>query len=269
MSAALFPLSRERLEAARALGRTLAFWWRDDDARRPTAPLTRLLALHRVTGVPLALAVIPAGVEAELAEALSGDDAVAVLLHGWRHANHAPEGQKRAEFGDHRPIGMMLDEVTSGRAALAGLFPDRFLPAFVPPWNRIGEGVRARLAGAGLPGLSTFGRAAPAEPHRLNTHLDLMNWREARGLTPAEADRLLAAEIDHRLNGGGAGEPIGLLSHHLQHDEAAWTLLGALLDFLAPRSELVWPPVPALFDLPLIGELGRADARADQSENKC
>ncbi|MEF2549044.1 polysaccharide deacetylase family protein [Aurantimonas sp. E1-2-R+4] len=269
MSAAVFPLARAALEAARDDGRTIAFWWRDDDARRPSEPLTRLLALRRAAGVPLALAVIPDGVEAGLAEALFGDDAVAVLLHGWRHANHAPKGQKRAEFGDHRPIGMMLDEAAAGRAALAELFPDRFLPAFVPPWNRIGEGFGARLAGAGVPGLSTFGRTASAEPHRLNTHLDLMNWREARGLTPAEADRLLAAEIDHRLDGGGAGEPIGLLSHHLQHDEAAWTLLGALLDFLARRSEIVWPPVPALFDLPLTGGTGEADARVEQSEKKC
>jgi len=264
VSAALFPLARTALEAARDNGRTLAFWWRDDDARRPTAPLTRLLALRRAVGVPLALAVIPEGVEAGLAEVLSGGDAVAVLLHGWRHVNHAPEGQKRAEFGDHRPLGVMLDEAAAGRAALAALFPGRFLSAFVPPWNRIGEGVRARLAGAGLPGLSTFGRTASADPHRLNTHLDLMNWREARGLTPAEADRLLAAEIDHRLHGCGDGEPIGLLSHHLQHDEAAWTLLDALLDVLALRSEIVWPPVPALFDLPLTGGIGEAEARVDQ-----
>lgn len=269
MSAGLFPLARAALEAAHDDGRTLAFWWRDDDARRPTAPLMRLLALRRAAGVPLALAVIPDGVEAELAKTLADEDSVAVLLHGWRHANHASEGQKRAEFGDHRPISVMLDEAAAGHAALAGLFPGRFLPAFVPPWNRIGEGVRTGLAEAGARGLSTFGRTTLAEPHRLNTHLDLMNWREARGLAPAEADRLLAAEIDHRLNGGGDGEPIGLLSHHLQHDEAAWTLLDALLDFLAPQPEVVWPPVPALFDLPLTGGIGEAGTRADRSETKC
>ncbi|MCP3056930.1 polysaccharide deacetylase family protein [Aurantimonas marianensis] len=268
MSATLFPLARAALEAARAAGRMTVFWWRDDDARRPTEPLTRLLALRRAAGVPLALAVIPDGIEAGLAEALSGDEAVAVLLHGWRHANHAPEGQKRSEFGDHRPIGVMLDEAAAGRAALAGLFPGRFLPAFVPPWNRIGEGVRARLAEAGLPGLSTFGRTASAGLHRLNTHLDLMNWREARGRTPAEADRLLAAEIDRRLDSGGDGEPIGLLSHHLQHDEAAWALLGALLEFLAPGPDILWPPAQALFDLPLVGGAGEADAGADRSENR-
>jgi len=269
VSAGLFPFARAALEAARVDGRILEFWWRDDDARRPTAPLARLLALRRAAGVPLALAVIPDGVEAGLAAALADEDSVAVLLHGWCHANHAPEGQKRAEFGDHRPIGGMLDEAAAGRAALAGLFPDHFLPAFVPPWNRIGEGVRAGLPGAGLPGLSTFGRTASAEPHRLNTHLDLMNWREARGLAPAEADRLLTAEIDHRLDGGGEGEPIGLLSHHLQHDEAAWALLGVLLEVLAPRAELVWPPVPALFDLVPAGGIGEADVRAGRSENKC
>lgn len=249
MSIALFPLAADRLEAARAAGRSIVFWWRDDDARRSTVPLSRLLSLRGIAKVPLALAVVPEGAEIGLAHALAGEDAVAVLLHGWCHANHAPEGEKRAEFGDHRPAVAMLEEAMAGRAALAELFPGRFLPVFVPPWNRIGTRIRARLPDAGLPGLSTFGRHASNEPHRRDTHLDLMNWREARGLSPVEADRLLAAEIDRRLLHEDESEPIGLLSHHLQHDDAAWTLLEGLLKFLAPRAEVSWPTVPALFEL--------------------
>ncbi len=40
------------------------FWWRDDDATTRTPALERLLALSTTPRLPLALAVIPAGVDA-------------------------------------------------------------------------------------------------------------------------------------------------------------------------------------------------------------
>ena len=64
-------------------------------------------------------------------------------------ANHAPAGEKRAEFGDHRPAAAMLEEIRRGRDRLVALADGRFLPVFVPPWNRIGPGIAARLEEAG------------------------------------------------------------------------------------------------------------------------
>ena len=72
----------------------------------------------------------------------------------------------------------------------------------------------------------------------MNTHLDIIDWRAGRALSAEEADARLAREIARRIAVGPASEPIGLLSHHLQHDEAAWTLLAALLVLKAP------PPSP-------------------------
>ncbi|MEF2553680.1 hypothetical protein VQ042_20390 [Aurantimonas sp. A2-1-M11] len=318
MSGTDFPLARRQLDAADAADFELAIWWRDDDARGASHDLARLLAQRQDAGVPLALAVIPDGARPDLRDALAADDDVCLFLHGWRHANHAPAGDKRAEFGDHRPLATMLDEARRGHAILAALAGDRFLPVFVPPWNRIGPGIATRLADAGLPGLSTF--AVPARRHLVATHLDLMDWRAGRAQDWAALDRLLAAQIAARLPGGeggapGAGgaaeserdeaaesarseaatngpmnppresplpngtasptvsaatgpalrpagtssvrsEPIGLLTHHLQHDVPAWDRLAALLDLLAPRAGIAWPRIPELFDLAPVGDAG-------------
>ncbi|MBC6717494.1 hypothetical protein H9Q09_14895 [Aurantimonas sp. DM33-3] len=316
MSPADFPLARRQLDAA-AAGVELAFWWRDDDARGATPELARLLAQRRETDVPLALAVIPDGARADLLDGMTPDDDIRLFLHGWCHANHAPAGEKRAEFGDHRPVAAMLEEIRRGHERVAGLAEERFLPVFVPPWNRIGPGIAARLGDAGLPGLSIFAR--PASRHCVHTHLDLMDWRAGRAQDAATLDRMLAAQIAARLTGeggtpaaipsaarmrpdtpmeapartpaGGAdpvtggtsaaspsapirwdtpaaapigtlaggpgpvgwppsgGQPIGLLTHHLQHDAAAWERLAALLTLLAPRPGVVWPKLPDLFAL--------------------
>ena len=247
MSAGRFPLSAARLAAARQAGCRLAFWWRDDDVRHPSAALERLLALRRAAAVPLALAAIPEGSGSALADALAGEADLAILQHGLRHADHAPAGEKRAEFGDHRPLEVMRTEVAGGRQALAELFPERFLPVFVPPWNRIGAGFRTELPALGVPVLSVFGPAAGAASRQVNTHLDIIDWGAKRGLSAAEADRRLAREIARRIAAGPHREPIGLLSHHLQHDEATWTLLAALLDLLAPgEPPVAWPALPSL-----------------------
>ena len=313
MSPADFPLTLRQLDAAAAAGVELAFWWRDDDARGATPELARLLAQRLETGVPLGLAVIPDGARPDLLDGMTADDDIRLFLHGWNHANHAPAGEKRAEFGDHRPAAAMLKEIRRGRDRLAGLADGRFLPVFVPPWNRIGPGMAARIGEAGLPGLSIFAR--PASRHCVHTHLDLMDWRAGRAQDTATLDRLLAAQIAARLTGekgtpesnlsatpmrpdtpartsaGGADpvadgasatspstpirrdppaaalartlaggsspvadrcgetQPIGLLTHHLQHDAAAWERLAALLTLLAPRPGVVWPKLPDLFAL--------------------
>ena len=51
-------------------GRRPQLWWRDDDARSPTPALARLIACAAPDGIPLALAVIPAGLDPALAALL-------------------------------------------------------------------------------------------------------------------------------------------------------------------------------------------------------
>jgi hypothetical protein len=227
-------------------GRKVRFWWRDDDAERPTPELARLFALAGRHDLPLGLAVIPAGAVEQLAAAVNAAPLAAVLQHGWSHANHAAPGEKKQELGADRPVAAIVQELRAGRQKLAALFGDRFLPVLVPPWNRIADEVVRELGGVRFGGLSTFGPAESANPQRVNTHLDIFDWTNGpRPLTPDEAYAVLAREARRRLD--GEEEPIGILTHHLRHTPESWSLLDELFGLLAGHPAISWPPIAALF----------------------
>lgn len=236
------------LDAAAARGAPIRFWWRDDDAQTASPQLDRLLALANRHSLPLALAVIPQPATAELAARLAEESRVAVLQHGWRHQAHNPAGEKKAELGSHRPLKQVLEELRSGRDKLAGLFADRSRPVLVPPWNRVGKDVAAARHVVGLPGLSLFGDKSTADPHLVNTHIDITIWKPRR--RPMELPTVYGAlgrEVRKRI--AGLDEPLGILSHHLVHEEASWSLLEALCDDLAHHPGAAWPNVDELFGL--------------------
>ncbi len=242
-------LERE-LDAWAGAGAAATFWWRDDDASAPGDALDRLL---RMTGeMPLALAVIPAAAIPALGERLRATG-VAVLQHGYAHANHAAAGEKKNELGPHRPIDMVLSELDTGRRHLASLFGERALPILVPPWNRIGSSVRGRLAGIGFAGLSQYkARASPRVDglSLVNTHVDIIDWRRR---SFAGEDAALALAVGHlsarRSRAADAGEPTGLLTHHGAHDAPAWDFLARFIDRLARHGAAQWLTAAAVFGL--------------------
>ena len=73
-------------------------------------------------------------------------------------------------------------------------------------------------------------RGRPEGPlPRLDTHVDLVDWRGGRRFAGADAVLgALAAALAARRNAGMAA-PTGVLSHHLVHDAAAWRFLERLL----------------------------------------
>ena len=226
-------LLQEELDAWRAAGRAATLWWRDDDAVEPTAALDRLLAL----------AVIPARCSPALPRRLEpAATAIRVLQHGFAHLNHAGEGEKKIELGAHRPKPEVLEELARGLVLIRTAFGPRGLPVLVPPWNRIDPALVADFPGLGLRGLSTHTPRAAARPVKglwqTNTHVDIMRWKEPRGFLGEEA--VLTHLRDHlRLRRTAEpgeldpSEPTGLLTHHLAHDEAAWSFLARLLPLLA------------------------------------
>lgn len=237
------------LDAAQARGIRLRFWWRDDDAVDVTAALERLLAMVAKYRAPIALAVIPRDATEALAARLGSEPLVSVLQHGWAHTLQSPQGAKKAEFGDHRPVDEMLDELGRGRERLDGLFPQGFLPILVPPWNRLSDAVADGRESVRLPGLSTFGPAPPADPRHVNTHVDIFRWKPMRqALTGDEAFALLAREIEARL--AGRDEPIGILTHHLVQEAESWCVLDDILSVLKPHGDVIWPSARTLFQLP-------------------
>ena len=222
-------------EAARwqEAGRIAQLWWRDDDAADSGPALDRLLELHRATGVPLALAVVPARATPALADRLAAEPGVDLLQHGYAHLNHASPGEKKAELGPHRPAMVVLGELGTGWLALERLFGDRALSVMVPPWNRIAPALVPTLPEIGFSGLSTFGPRGRVRPVRgllqVNTHADLIDWKNGGGFAGERAALgALVAALAHART--VTAEPVGLLSHHLAMDGGAWDFLRSVLE---------------------------------------
>ncbi|PYE26535.1 polysaccharide deacetylase [Rhizobium sp. PP-CC-3A-592] len=226
------------LDRFREAGQVARFWLRDDDASEPTPALDRLLELTEAHDVPLTLAVIPQPTGEALAERLARARHVSVTVHGWRHADHAAETSKKRELGADRPVDVILGELSAGFTKLAALHGDRFQPVLVPPWNRIDPGLLPRLSGLGFRALSVYGPEKPAALPMINTHVDVMDWHGTRGCRDRDAlRREIVARLTVCLERGGS---IGLLTHHLVHDEAVWAFLGDLFDAAAAHPACRW-----------------------------
>lgn len=246
------PLDAE-LAAWRDAGRRATLWLRDDDACSDTTALRRLLDLAETHEAPVALAVIPHGLEASLVAALARSDRVTIVQHGYAHRNHARDGSRKAELGAHRPVDAVLAELGEGRAALSRTFGPRFAPILVPPWNRIAPAVVARLPDGGFRGLSTFGPRADVHPvaglAQCNTHLDPIAWRAGRGFVGIQ--RATGQLVDHlrarREGRVDAAEPTGILTHHLVLDENGWRFIAGLIDRTRASSAADWLGVEAAF----------------------
>ena len=235
------------LDAWQAEGRSAAFWWRDDDAARPGPALDKLLEIAGTT--PLALAVIPAAVHDSLERCLLDHGrqggAVRVLQHGYAHRNHAPPADKKAEFGAHRRLDAMLPELAAGRDRLAGLFGPLFAPVLVPPWNRVDGSLVARLAEAGLCGVSGYGpRKTRGAAYEVNAHIDIIDWCGNRCFAGESAALGLAvAHLAARRTGkADPDEPTGLLTHHRDHDADCWAFAASLRQAVDTHPAARWTP---------------------------
>jgi hypothetical protein len=227
-----------------AAGQVAEFWWRDDDAVAPSSQLDRLLRL--ADGVPLALAVIPALARPELARMLNGMQKVAVLQHGWQHANHAGSG-KKSEYPEGRSASVVAAEIGAGIARLKGLFGPLMMPAFVPPWNRFADSFLPLLPPLGIARLSAISsvRAAPPTPPglaRCDVDLDVVAWRDGGGFigVATALSGLLGLLRQRRTEAALAPRPIGLLTHHRVMDEATAAFLSALLSLTHNHPAVCW-----------------------------
>ncbi|MGO6943019.1 polysaccharide deacetylase (plasmid) [Rhizobium leguminosarum] len=239
------PLHRE-LDRWQAAGRVARFWLRDDDAVEPTPALETLMTLAGQSEVPLTLALIPGLTGEALAARLAEEAAVAVAVHGWSHTNHAGPEAKKQELGGDRPADVVLGELGEGFRLLERLHPARFLPVLVPPWNRIDAALIPALPALGFAALSVYGRAKQDGPMPLlNAHVDIIDWHGTRG-GRSEADLVaeLVAELRHRF--AGSDEPVGVLTHHLVHDAAAWDFLSALFAVTGRHPGVRWSPASEL-----------------------
>ena len=232
------------LERWRAAGKRASLWLRDDDATEPTPALDRLLALCERHSLPVTLAVIPAFTGEPLARRLDQAPLATVAVHGWSHRNHADAGEKKQELGAHRPRQTVIGELENGLAVLGALYPRRLAPVLVPPWNRIDAALIPELGELGFRALSVYGPERDSPLRQINTHVDLMDWHGTRG---GRDHALLVSDIVRRLavtfESGGT---VGILAHHLAHDNKAWNFLEELFARTATHPACGWRPIESL-----------------------
>lgn len=239
---------RHALARHRHLGLSLPIWWRDDDAIAPSAALLKLENTAASLNMLVHLAVIPDLAQDALARAVTGSEHLVPLVHGWRHQNHAPKGEKKAEFGSERSGA--ADELKRGLEQMRRLFGPDMIPVFVPPWNRIDPCYLTPLVTAGFTGLSTFtprqSRFAAPGLLQVNTHIDPIDWRGTRDLKdPA----LLISETVDLMTARAEGhadlsEPLGYLTHHLVHTQDVWDFTRQFLSELLSGGARPHPIAP-------------------------
>lgn len=229
---------RDALDHLAGNGDKLELWLRDDDAVTPSAPLDRLLALTGTYDIPVTLAVIPEETGIPLVERLTYAPQASVAVHGWSHRSHAASGEKKQELDAHRPAEVVLTELRQGFDKLKTLHAERFVPMLVPPWNRIAPALTPQLQTLGFTSLSVFGKERLDTPLPLvNTHVDVMDWHGTRGGRPAA---VLFSELAGWIKRADRPPVIGVLTHHLVHDEAVWEFLDTLFALTASHAGCEW-----------------------------
>lgn len=125
---------------------------------------------------------------------------------------------------------------------------------FVPPFGRITEALVNALPGIGFAGVSTgptnlerrMSRLTARMPwlpsaqlpsNRSVLHLDVqidpIDWRRGTSRPSASVSKELIGHLRLRRNGFiSPNVPIGLLTHHLVHDDAVWSICDELLSAL-------------------------------------
>jgi hypothetical protein len=246
--------AQRELDCWACQGLQATFWVRDDDAVRTSDPLARLHDLAEKHDITIGLAVIPAGLHPSLPEYIRRDGRrFHPMCHGWRHVNHARTGRRPGEFGRDRPTSSLVDDARLAQRAFSRYFSDTEA-VFVPPFGRISRTLVTVLPEIGFSGISgaagwlerKLSRLADWNIHvprvaslcrshvpRLDVQIDPIDWRGRTAHDPAVISQALVRCLRARRSGLLDSKlPIGLVTHHLDHDESVWLACDALLQLL-------------------------------------
>jgi len=233
-SFALLRLNHE-LAIWRRAWRTPFLWWRDDDCRTATPELDRLLNARG--DLPLTLAVIPDGDLPELARRLASLRGVSLAQHGVDHENRLATGGPRSEFPPDLPQASINAAVAAGRFRMEaeGLAP----LTFVPPWNEPDDRQIEAIRAAGYTSYSAGARGAPLRGlAHVAAAVDILRWKgkpHFRGRW--RVFNAIRVQLEIRRASHAFADPVGLLTHHLAHDEDAWNFLDWFILYARGRFE--------------------------------
>ena len=235
------------------IGKVARFWWRDDDASKDTTELRRLLVLAENVETAVGLAVIPQQADQTLAKLIS-EAPCCVWQHGWRHLwqyDGVAGGYSQGEFGTGRTLELMMVDAQRGQEALDHIFGEAgWQRVFVPPFHALSPEFKSLLPSLGYCGLSA---GLPLTPlidtiAEVNAETDLMHWPTRRFAGSQTIVTSLVEQLQTRRQGLVSPHvPIGILSHHLAHDEDAWQFLTDLLSLLKSHSATELVPANVLF----------------------
>lgn len=225
------------LEQWQETGKRPTLFLRDDDAVDTTPALTRLSDLTVRFDTPLLLATIPEPATQALADFVNQRPLIRGAVHGYQHRNHSPKGEKTCELSRHRPLETVLTELRFGREKLGNLYTKPLSGLLVPPWNRIHDEIVPHIEPVGFEGLSTHAWLKQEMPVKMvNTHVDIIHW--SGGKVGRELNWVVN-ELQKNLQTARAkgGRAIGILTHHLAHDENAWNTLERLLIYFKNKAD--------------------------------
>jgi hypothetical protein len=228
-------------------GHTLSLWWRDDDARGPTPQLDRLLAISERNEVPVALAVIPSVENRALAQRVKGLRGVTVIQHGIDHINRATVNERGAR---EMATAWSAQDIAARIEATRELrrLPN-WVPLFVPPWGHAHACLEKALRTTGFVARSGGGVLESDGLVTIDAHLEVLRWKGgARFRGEGRFMHRLVRLSSERRRARQWTEPIGILTHHLQHDEASWEFLERFVPWAKCNSAIVWRSLPELLE---------------------
>ena len=110
------------------------------------------------------------------------------------------------------------------------------------------------FAESGFRGASAYGPRAAMEGNGIviaNAHVDPMNWRERRFAGTEKALSGVLGELRARRTGAtDPDEPLGLLTHHLDHDEELWQFLESFFAATRAHPAARWLSIQEAFGPP-------------------
>jgi hypothetical protein len=210
--------------------RPVRVFFRADDIGVPGKRIFRLMDIFVDHQVPLCPAVVPAWLNPQRWDVLRKMDAKSPQLwcwhqHGWRHVSHEIEGKKQ-EFGPHRAIGDIRQDIVRGREKLEQLMQDRFLPVFTPPWNRCDGRSLSILKSSGFKAVSRHHRSMPKSGKDFPDFCINVDLHTRSEITPEDGWQGLLNELKSAVSSGTCG----VMIHHQRMNSHAFDFLEMLLD---------------------------------------
>jgi hypothetical protein len=248
-----WPDLTHELDEWEAADLTATFWWRDDDAVKPTEQLDRLLTVAKT--LPIALSVISGSAEKKiLAEQLCDVQRISVLQHGWHHTNHGASICIYSEYPGNRPTDDVISELQDGRKQMSTFFGKLFQPVFTPPWHAFDDKFLPLLSESGLWSISRIGprgsgAAKAAKIFECNIHADLLIWQCPPKFVGEETaiDMLLKHLKGRRLGDYDPAEPTGILTHHEYQDSLSYNFIERLAEVTSNHKTAKWLAASEIF----------------------